>query len=439
MSRMTGRPPSTAIDSEGFRSVAGHLASGVAVITTESGGTAFGMTVSSVTSLSLEPPLMLVCLNSAMPTSTAVDEAGAYAVNVLDRDSGELAHRFASAQKNKFAGVSTSPGSTIAPILDDALAHIECEVVEQLTGGTHTIFIGRVVAASARDGEPLTYFRGGFGRFELERDKQVYLTVRTHLTQRRWEANSALDVEQVAHELGLDRSSVLYALTRLSTEGMLRREAGRGYVVVPFDIAASDQAFDARSAIEIGAIRLADLPPAAAPLADLSRLFEKMSGLLVEDRFVDFDAYLDANYDFHRGVVALAGSHGLSAAFDQIGLRAVMASSFGATPDTASSPEVILTSALYGLDEITKGFVQDVVDGTWDSGNALLGLSDIGHLAPFYDLDGAVSDEAKSEVASVESAIKSGCLKIPDSAALAESGSADSIDVMALRARFEAC
>lgn len=333
-----GPPPSPApspIDSEGFRVVAGHLATGVAVVTSQSGGTRFGMTASSVTSLSLDPPLMLVCLNSAMPTAQAVGEAGAYAVNVLDRESAHLAHRFASAQDDKFAGVATSPGATAAPTLDGALAHIECEVVEQITGGTHTIFIGRVVGATARDGEPLTYFRGGFGRFELERDERVYLALRTHLTQRRWEADSALDVDQVAFELGLARSSCFYAMTRLSAEGMLRREQGRGYVVVPFDLADSDQAFDARSAIEIGALHLVPLPLAEATLRELAALFESMARFLVEDRFVDFDGYLDANYAFHRALVALAGSAALSAAFEQIGLRSVMASSFGATPGTS--------------------------------------------------------------------------------------------------------
>ncbi|HTW16657.1 MAG TPA: flavin reductase [Nocardioides sp.] len=329
-------PPAThPVDSDEFRVVAGHLASGVAVVTTQTSGTRFGMTASSVTSLSLDPPLMLVCLNSAMPTAQAVAEAGAYAVNVLDRQSAHLAHRFASAQEDKFAGVATSPGASAAPTLDGALAHIECQVIEQITGGTHTIFIGRVVAATARDGEPLTYFRGGFGRFELERDERVYLTLRTHLTQRRWEADSALDVDQVAFELDLARSSCFYAMTRLSSEGMLRREQGRGYVVVPFDVTDSDQAFDARSAIEVGALHLVDLPLPEATLRELGSLFTAMARFLVDDRFVDFDGYLDANDAFHRALVALAGSSALSAAFEQIGLRSVMASSFGATPGTS--------------------------------------------------------------------------------------------------------
>lgn len=323
------------MDAEGFRTVAGHLTSGVAVITAETGGVRFGMTASSVTSLSLDPPLMLVCLNSAMPTARAVAHSGAYAVNVLDRQSAHLAHRFAGAHEDKFAGLATSPGATAAPTLDDALAHIQCEVSEEIAGGTHTIFIGRVVAATARDGEPLAYFRGGFGRFELERDERVYLELRTHLVQRRWSADSALDVDQVAFELELSRSSCYYAMTRLSAEGMLRREQGRGYVVVPFDVADSNEAFDARSAIEIGALHLVGLPLASAVQHDLEALFEGMARFLVDDRFVDFDGYLDANDAFHRALVALAGSPALSAAFEQIGLRSVMASSFGATPGTS--------------------------------------------------------------------------------------------------------
>lgn len=325
------------MDPEHFRAVAGHLASGVAVITTGNDTERHGMTVSSVTSLSLDPPQMLVCLNTSMPTSQAVDRVGRYVVNVLDRQSAHLATRFATRHEDKFDGVEHRTGVTGAPLLSQALANIECEVAEQITGGTHTIFIGRVVAASARDGEPLTYFRGGFGRFELERDEKAYLELRRHLTRRRWPPATTLDVEDVADALGLTPSSVLYALTRLSAEGMVRRQVGAGHVVVPFDLATSDQAFDARSAIEIGALRLAALPPEESRLAELDRWVSKMEEHLVEGRFIDFDGYLDANYAFHRSLVDLAGSHALSAAFDQIGLRAVMVSSFSATSGSSSA------------------------------------------------------------------------------------------------------
>lgn len=323
------------VDGDVFRTVVGHLASGVAVVTTVSEGERFGMTVSSVTSLSLDPPLMLVCLNSSMRTTGAVQRSGAYAVNVLDRRSAHLAGRFAAAHEDKFAGVRTRDGVTIAPLLDDALAQIECEVVERIVGGTHTIFIGRVVGAVARDGEPLTYFRGGFGRFELERDDQAYVAVRTELVRRRWEAHSVLDVDEVAFELDLPSASVFYALTKLGTQGLVARETGRGYVVVPVDLAGTEQAFDARSAIELGAFRLARLPLAADVVGELRARFDAMAACLVEGRFVDFDGYLDANDAFHRGLVGLAGSAALEAAFDQIGLRTVMAASFGATPATS--------------------------------------------------------------------------------------------------------
>lgn len=331
-------PPGTqAVDPEHFRGVAGHLASGVCVITTAGDGTHYGMTASSVTSLSLEPPQMLVCLNSSMPTAQAVARAGRYAINVMDRQSAELARRFATRLQNKFAGVEHGFGVVGVPLLAQALATIECEVVEQIVGGTHTIFIGRVVAAGVRDGEPLTYFRGGFGRFELERDESVYLQLRQELTRRHWKASTALNVEPVAAEFDLARSSVLYAMTRLSTEGLLRREPERGYVVVPFDITTSDQAFDARSAIELGAIQLAQLPPTEADLAELDRRLERMARFIVDDQFIDFDGYLDANYAFHSALVALAGSHALAAAFEQIGLRAIMAASFGATSGSSQS------------------------------------------------------------------------------------------------------
>ncbi len=168
----TSTPPS--VDVGLFRHVVGHLASGVTVLTTATDGRRHGMTASSVTSLSMDPPLMLACINNAAPTADAVTEAGTYAVNVLGEHQGELARQFATASQDKFRGVSVRTGELDVPLLGDALAQIECEVVERVVGGTHTIFVGRVVSATAGDGQPLTYFRGGFGRFEFARDDEVY-------------------------------------------------------------------------------------------------------------------------------------------------------------------------------------------------------------------------------------------------------------------------
>ena len=156
----------TAVDKDVFRDVIGHFATGVSVITTRDAGMDFGVTVSAVCSVSLEPPMLLVCLNRASRTQAAVGNAGSFAMNVLGRGQSELARRFATSRDDKFDGVDVSYGKLGNPLLVDALAHVECGVVEQATGGTHTIFIAEVRRAERFAGEPLLYFRGQFGSLD---------------------------------------------------------------------------------------------------------------------------------------------------------------------------------------------------------------------------------------------------------------------------------
>lgn len=107
--------------------------------------------------------------------------------------------------------------------------------------------------------------------------------------------------------------------------------------------------------------------------------------------------------------------------------------------DNAQAPKTILTSALYGLGDITGQFINQYLSGTWKSDNVSVGLSEIGGLAPYYGLDSVVPADAKAAVAATQNAIKKGCLKLPDSAALGKSGSADAIDVAALAAAAKTC
>jgi flavin reductase (DIM6/NTAB) family NADH-FMN oxidoreductase RutF/DNA-binding GntR family transcriptional regulator len=323
------------IDPRTFRHVVGHLASGVTVITTADAGERFGMTASSVTSLSADPALMLACLNNAVPTADAVSRNGHYVVNVLGQGHGELAQRFAMPSDDKFAGVSVHEGVTGLPLITDALAHIECEVVERVVGGTHTIFIGRVLSAAAGPGEPLTYFRGGFGRFEFARDDAVYSRARRQILDRVYAAGDVVDVDRLAAVLEVDQSAAFYALTRLAGDGLVRRDRELGYVITAFDARASDATFDARLAIEVGVIEQVLGAVAADDLARLRHDFEAMAALLVDDRFVDFDQYLEANYAFHETVVGLAGNPVLTATFGTLSIKQVMTRSFGSTPVTS--------------------------------------------------------------------------------------------------------
>ncbi|MGY1622299.1 flavin reductase [Geodermatophilus sp. SYSU D00965] len=370
-------PP--AFDAQRFRHVVGHLASGVTLVTTRTAEGAFGMTASSVTSLSLDPPMMLACLNSSSATCAAVAEAGAYGVNVLGQGQGHLAQQFATPSADKFAGVQVAEGVTGVPLLTEALARIECEVVEQVDAATHTIFLGRVRQAEADEGAPLTYFRGGFGRFEFARDDAVYLRARQQVLERRYAADTVLLLDDLAYSLDVDKPAAFYALSRLAAEGLVRRDPERGYVVVPFTARTSDETFDARCAIELGVIDMVCGRVPEAELAGLRTRFEAMAALLVGERFVDFDGYLDANYAFHETLVALAHSTALTAAFSELHIRSVMTRSFGATPVTSQSfieaqrgiteglergDAETARAAVYRYTELAKQRVRDILEQT---------------------------------------------------------------------------
>jgi flavin reductase (DIM6/NTAB) family NADH-FMN oxidoreductase RutF len=156
------------IDHAEFRRVMGHFATGVSVVTTvRPDGGPCGLTVSSVASVSLDPPLVLVCIDRAADSHDCIAESGFFAVSFLPSEGGEsLARRFSAWDiDEKFAGVAYSARGTGAPVLDGALAWIDCRVAHALPGGDHTIYVGRVEAADAHEGVPLVYYRGGYGRF----------------------------------------------------------------------------------------------------------------------------------------------------------------------------------------------------------------------------------------------------------------------------------
>jgi flavin reductase (DIM6/NTAB) family NADH-FMN oxidoreductase RutF len=157
------------IDPEQFRRVMGHLPAGVAVVTTvrEAGGPA-GLTASAICSVSLSPTLVLACVDLASESHHHILESRRFAINVLDDQTGpELARRFstAGAAELKFNGVPYRQESTGAPVLEDALAWLDCGLRHAFDAGDHSIFVGEVERAGAREGSPLLYFRSRFGSF----------------------------------------------------------------------------------------------------------------------------------------------------------------------------------------------------------------------------------------------------------------------------------
>jgi len=155
-----------AIEEAEFRRVLGHFATGVAVVAARAeGGPPSGLTANAIASVSLDPPLVLVCVEHTADTHDVIAEAGAFAISVLREDQESVARRFAAEDSvGKFEGVAHGSDVTGAPILADALAWIDCRLHASHEGGDHTIFVGEVVGGDAGRGVPLTFFRGGYGR-----------------------------------------------------------------------------------------------------------------------------------------------------------------------------------------------------------------------------------------------------------------------------------
>lgn len=150
------------IDEFRFRQALGHFASGVTVVTTEHEGKLYGMTVSSFASVSLKPPLILICIDNQLNTHAAISVSARFAVNILEQNQEHLSRRFATHEDNKFVGVAWHTGQFGLPVLEGVLTVIECHVREAIPAGDHTIFIGEVMDAEINQGSPLLYYRRGY-------------------------------------------------------------------------------------------------------------------------------------------------------------------------------------------------------------------------------------------------------------------------------------
>jgi flavin reductase (DIM6/NTAB) family NADH-FMN oxidoreductase RutF len=151
------------IDATEYRDLIGNFPTGVAIVTCQGEDGPAGLTTNAVTSLSLDPLLLLVCFDNASRTLPAVQSAQRFAVNILRAGQEDLAAVFASKRvaREKFESVTHTVAHGV-PVLDDALAWIACDLVDLLPGGDHTIGIGSVIDGAASDGEPLVFFRGRY-------------------------------------------------------------------------------------------------------------------------------------------------------------------------------------------------------------------------------------------------------------------------------------
>ena len=155
------------VDQSAFRAVLGRFATGVTIVTAlDRRKRDVGMTVSAFASVSLDPPLVLFCIDHSASVYPSLCKANHFIANILSDGQEALARRFADKDTNRFEGVGYDRGRNGAAVLFDVLGYVECEVVARHASGDHDVIVGRVDVAEAFDGRPLLYYRGGYAQLE---------------------------------------------------------------------------------------------------------------------------------------------------------------------------------------------------------------------------------------------------------------------------------
>ena len=155
------------VDSDTFRAVLGRFATGVTILTArDAEGQDHGMTVSAFCSASLEPPLVLACVDHAAKMHDLLMNREYVAFSILASSQEALSRRFAELESCRFDGLGYTRGEQGAVLFDDALAHLECRVRDRHDAGDHTIIVCQVERATTRQDRPLLYYRGGYTQLE---------------------------------------------------------------------------------------------------------------------------------------------------------------------------------------------------------------------------------------------------------------------------------
>ncbi len=161
-------PDQASSERRAFRDAVGRFATGVTIITVADGGRPYGMTANAFSSLSLDPPLVLFCVDKAASAYEPIQRSGAFAVNILAEHQQPLSDFFARHGREEkgdpMGGFPHRSGKTGSPILDSTLGWLDCRVTEQLDGGDHSMVIGEVIdlELSEPSGSPLLFFAGGY-------------------------------------------------------------------------------------------------------------------------------------------------------------------------------------------------------------------------------------------------------------------------------------
>lgn len=158
-----------AISKDEFRAALARFPSGVTVVTTrDARGKFYGITVSAFSSVSLAPPLVLVCIDRETGTHFALSESEHFAVHILAEGQEKVSNRFASRLEEKFSGIDYRLGIEGVPVLTDSVVALECRVAHRHEGGDHTIFVGEIERAEIRDEKPLVYWHGDYRKLKLD-------------------------------------------------------------------------------------------------------------------------------------------------------------------------------------------------------------------------------------------------------------------------------
>jgi flavin-dependent trigonelline monooxygenase, reductase component len=151
------------IEKNELRRAMGHFATGVTVITTrDEEGQPFGLTANAISSLSLVPPLILICVDKSADTYPYFARSKVFAVNILSEDQETISRRFATSGIEKFEGTGYHKNEMGCAILDGVVGHLDCRIVNSFDAGDHTIYVGEVDAVGLTEVPPLLFFRGGY-------------------------------------------------------------------------------------------------------------------------------------------------------------------------------------------------------------------------------------------------------------------------------------
>lgn len=153
-------------DEASFRTVLGHFATGVTIITSMDGDEPVGVAANAFSSVSLEPPMVLFCAGRTSTTWPKIEANGQFAVNILNEHQEDVCRVFAMPGADRFTRIGWRPSTNGSPLLHDALAFVDCSVDETVDAGDHVVVLGRVHELGVLSGEgPLIFYRGGYGKF----------------------------------------------------------------------------------------------------------------------------------------------------------------------------------------------------------------------------------------------------------------------------------